>query len=94
MKDALKSGKVCYPFYELNCTSIKNISHKIIVQVSIVSTWIFDDFKAVVLEDIGFPPVSDINLKVDFFKKKVVIPFMGVTDYLSLSYLFWGFPNL
>ncbi|XP_062098963.1 pre-mRNA-processing protein 40A [Humulus lupulus] len=35
-------------------------------KVSIVSTWTFDDFKAAILEEIGSPLVSDINLKLVF----------------------------
>ncbi|KAG6699086.1 hypothetical protein I3842_08G052900 [Carya illinoinensis] len=33
---------------------------------TLLSTWIFEDFKAAILEDIGSPPISDINLKFVF----------------------------
>jgi hypothetical protein len=32
-----------------------------------VSTWTFEDFKGAVADDIGSPPISDINLKVLHF---------------------------
>lgn len=33
-------------------------------QITMSSTWAFEDFKAAILEDVGTPSISDINLKV------------------------------
>ncbi|KAK6939748.1 WW domain [Dillenia turbinata] len=35
-------------------------------KVTILSTWKIEDFKASILEDVGSPPISDINLKLVF----------------------------
>ena len=35
-------------------------------QIAVVSTSEFEDFKATVLEDVGSPSISEINLKVIF----------------------------
>lgn len=37
------------------------------MQITMVSTWTFEDFKGAVADDIGSPPISDINLKVLHF---------------------------
>ncbi|KAK9269905.1 hypothetical protein L1049_025478 [Liquidambar formosana] len=35
-------------------------------KITVASTWIFEDFKAAILEDIGSHPISDVNLKLVF----------------------------
>lgn len=34
------------------------------IQITLSLTWTLDDFKNVITNDIGSPPVSDVNLKV------------------------------
>lgn len=36
-------------------------------QVTLASTLTFEEFKVAILEDIGFPSISDINFKVTLF---------------------------
>ncbi|KAK2977685.1 hypothetical protein RJ640_006025, partial [Escallonia rubra] len=36
------------------------------IHITVVSTWTFEDFKAAILEEIGSPPLSDINLQLVF----------------------------
>lgn len=34
------------------------------MQLTFLATWTFEDFKEAIIEDVGSPPISDINLKV------------------------------
>ena len=35
-----------------------------VLQVSVASSWSLDDFKVAIMENIGSPPIPDINLMV------------------------------
>ncbi|KAK3004047.1 hypothetical protein RJ639_018359, partial [Escallonia herrerae] len=42
------------------------VSDELEKKITVVSTWTFEDFKAAILEEIGSPPLSDINLQLVF----------------------------
>lgn len=60
-------------------------------QVTLASTLTFEEFKVAILEDIGFPSISDINFKVTPFTS---LPFLfdifrsfPTTENCSFAYL-------
>lgn len=67
VKDAMKQGQVgCY---ELASHFLKHVIHQAFLkQITMVSTWTFEEFKAAVVKDIGSPSIPELNLKVTILK--------------------------
>lgn len=68
---------------------MSNINH-FFPQVTLASTLTFEEFKVAILEDIGFPSISDINFKVTPFTSLSffdICRFFPKTENYSFAYL-------
>ncbi|KAJ6344836.1 hypothetical protein OIU76_006382 [Salix suchowensis] len=62
VKDLPPYQAIAMKYYHDDKTRIKDAMK--LGKITMVSTWTFEDFKGAVSDDIGSPPISDINLKL------------------------------